>query len=369
MTSTAHPTIELCPTSHPRSAEERARCLESPGFGKHFTDHMVSIEYVQAEGWRRGKLVPYGPISLDPAAAVLHYGQAIFEGFKAYRVDDGGVVAFRPEENARRFARSAERLAMPPLPVERFLEAAHALVDMDRAWVPTAPDSSLYLRPVMVATERVLGVRPAKEYLFLLLASPAGSYFSGGVRPVTVWISDQYVRAAPGGTGTAKCAGNYAASLVAQRDAATKGCDQVVWIDACERRYVEEMGGMNIMFVYEENGKPLLVTPDLSSGTLLPGITRESLLVLARDLGWGAVERRYSVDEWQADLESGKLKEVFACGTAAVITPVGHVKSTRGAWTVADGEAGPVATKLRQTLLDIQHGRVKDTHGWVHRIL
>lgn len=369
MTSAFPTTIELRPTPQPRAKEEREKCLENPGFGKYFTDNMVAIKYVEGEGWQRGELVPYGPVTLDPAASVLHYGQAIFEGFKAYRVDGGGVVTFRPEANAARFAASARRLAMPELPVERFLEAADTLIAQERNWVPSQPGFSLYMRPLMIATEGVLGVRPAKEYLFLLFASPAGTYFAGGVRPVTVWISEDYVRAAPGGTGTAKCAGNYAASLVAQRQAQGEGCDQVVWIDACERKYVEEMGGMNIMFVYEKDGKPELVTPELSSGTLLPGITRDSLLQLARDLGWSAVERKYTVDEWQADLASGKLKEVFACGTAAVITPIGTVKSKRGTWTVGNGDTGPVAAKLRQTLLDIQHGRSEDPHGWIHRVV
>lgn len=342
--------------------------LESPGFGRYFTDNMIAIRYVEGQGWLRGALEPYAPITLDPAASVLHYGQAIFEGFKAYRTDAGGVVTFRPDANARRFAKSAERLAMPPLPVETFVAAADALIEHERAWVPPQPGTSLYMRPLMIATEGVLGVRPAHEYLFLLFASPAGAYFSGGVKPVSVWISEEYVRAAPGGTGTAKCAGNYAASLVAQRDALAKGCDQVVWIDAVERKWIEEMGGMNVMFVYERDGKPMLVTPDLSSGTLLPGITRDSLLTLARDRGWQAVERRISVDELTADITSGALKEAFACGTAAVITPIGVVKSSRGAWTVADGQPGKVTMELRQALLDLQHGRAPDPHGWVHRV-
>ncbi|MCC6648624.1 MAG: branched-chain amino acid aminotransferase [Polyangiaceae bacterium] len=359
--------FDLRPNPRPHSDAERLKVLESPGFGRFFTDHMVSIRYVEGQGWLRGALEAYAPITLDPAASVLHYGQAIFEGFKAYRAD-GGIVTFRPDANARRFARSAERLAMPPLPVETFIAAADALIARDAAWVPTAPDTSLYLRPLMIATEGVLGVRPAHEYLFLLFASPAGAYFSGGVKPVSVWISEDYVRAAPGGTGTAKCAGNYAASLVAQRDALAKGCDQVVWIDAVERKWIEEMGGMNVMFVYEEGGKPSLVTPDLSSGTLLPGVTRDSLLTLARDRGWRATERRVSVDELTADIASGKLKEAFACGTAAVITPIGLVKSARGAWTIADGQPGKVTMDLRHQLLELQHGRAPDPHGWVHRV-
>jgi len=361
-------TIDRRPTTTPLSAEERKQRMDNPGFGRVFTENMVSIRYADG-AWQRGLLEPYAPITLDPAASVLHYGQAIFEGFKAYRLADGGIVTFRPDANARRFASSARRLAMPELPVERFLKAADVLIAQERDWVPSKPGESLYMRPLMIATEGALGVRPAKDYLFLLFASPAGAYFPGGVKPVTVWISEDYVRAAPGGTGMAKFAGNYGASLVAQRQAQGEGCDQVVWIDACERKYVEEMGGMNIFFVFEENGKPVLVTPELSSGTLLPGITRDSLLTLARDLGWGAVERKVTVDEWGEALASGKMKEAFACGTAAVITPIGTVKSKRGTWSVHGGETGPVASKLRELLLDIQHGRVADPHGWVHRVV
>lgn len=360
--------FDLRPNAHPHSDADRQKVLENPGFGKFFTDNMVAIKYVEGQGWQRGSLEPYAPITLDPAASVLHYGQAIFEGFKAYRTDSGSIVTFRPDANARRFAKSADRLAMPQLPVELFVDAADALIASERAWVPSQPGYSLYMRPLMIATEGVLGVRPAHEYLFLLFASPAGAYFSGGVRPVSVWISEDYVRAAPGGTGTAKCAGNYAASLVAQRDALAKGCDQVVWIDAVERKWIEEMGGMNVMFVYEEGGVPLVVTPDLSSGTLLPGITRDSLLTLVRDRGWKAVERKISVDELTADIASGKLKEAFACGTAAVITPIGVVKSTKGTWTVGDGQPGKISMELRQQLLDIQHGRIADPHGWVHTV-
>jgi branched-chain amino acid aminotransferase len=358
-------TIDLHPTQTPLSDEERRQRLQSPGFGRIFTEHMISIKYTADKGWGPSTLVPYGPITLDPAAAVLHYGQAIFEGFKAYRHANGGIVTFRPEANALRFAASARRLAMPELPVDRFLEAARVLITQDQAWVPSREGESLYIRPLLVATEAFLGVRPSHEYLFLLFASPAGAYFPGGVKPVTVWISDDYVRAAPGGTGTAKCAGNYAASLVAQSKALEQGCDQVVWLDAVERHWVEEMGGMNIFFVFERGGYPRLVTPSLETGTLLPGITRDSLLTLARDLGWEAEERRVSVEDWDEGLETGLIKEVFACGTAAVITPIGTVKSKRGTWEVGDGKAGPIATRLRTLLLDVQHGRVPDTHGWL----
>lgn len=347
---------------------ERDAKMQSPGFGRFFTENMVMIHYKEGQGWGRGTLKPYSPLPIDPAGSVLHYGQAIFEGFKAYHQPDGSVAAFRPEANAHRFNVSAKRLAMPELPVELFLEAAELLISQDRVWVPRNIGESLYMRPFMIGTEAALGVRPSSEYLFILIASPAGPYFPQGVKPVTVWISEDYVRAAPGGTGFAKCAGNYAASLVAQHQAKEMGCDQVVWIDAVQRKYIEEMGGMNICFVYEENGKTILATPALT-GTLLPGITRLSLLEVAKELGFGAEERRISIDDWEADLQKGRMTEAFACGTAAVITPIGTVKSNRGTWTIKDGQTGPITSKLRETLLGIQHGLVPDTHGWLHKII
>jgi len=355
--------------ANPRmSAEERAAKMQHLGFGKLFTDHMIVIPYHEASGgWGRGALKPYGPITLDPAASVLHYGQAIFEGFKAYAQPDGHIRTFRPEANGRRFNTSADRLAMPNLPVELFVEASDLLIRTEREWVPAEVGESLYLRPFMIATEAALGVKPASDYLFMLIASPSGAYFSGGVKPVTVWISQEYVRAAPGGTGFTKCAGNYAASLIAQAQAKDKGCDQVVWLDAVERRYIEEMGGMNIFFVYQEKGEAVLVTPELT-GTLLPGVTRLSLLQLAKDLGYRAEERRVTVDEWEAALKEGRMTEAFACGTAAVITPIGLVKSSKGDWSINNGATGPVAEKLRAALLNIQHGLAPDTHGWMHDV-
>jgi branched-chain amino acid aminotransferase len=361
-------TIEIRPSAHPASAEERTVRMTNPGFGRIFTDHMVVVPYKEGEGWGKGVLKAYGPIEMDPAASVLHYGQAIFEGFKAYKQPDGSIASFRPEANSRRFNASAARLAMPELPEEIFIGAARALITQDQAWVPGAVGESLYLRPLMIATEAALGVRPSNEYLFVLLASPSGAYFPQGVKPVTVWISEDYVRAAPGGTGFAKCAGNYAASLVAQRQAKEEGCDQVVWLDAIERNYIEEMGGMNIFFVYQEKGETVVVTPELT-GTLLPGITRDSLLQLAREQGFRAEERKITVDEWRAAIQEGRMTEAFACGTAAVITPVGHVKSRRGNWDINHGQTGPVAAKLREVLLDLQHGRVPDTHGWMKKIV
>ncbi|MFF3949414.1 branched-chain amino acid aminotransferase [Streptomyces sp. NPDC001902] len=355
------PTIELKPSSRPLPAAQREAILANPGFGRHFTDHMVTIRWTEGRGWHDAELVPYAPLSIDPANMTLHYAQTIFEGLKAYRQPDGSVATFRPEANAERFQASARRLAMPELPVETFLAAVDALVTQDEAWVPSQGEQSLYLRPFMFATEVGLGVRPANEYLFMVIASPAGAYFPGGVKPVSVWLSEEYVRAAPGGTGAAKAGGNYAASLVAQAQAIEHGCDQVVWLDAIERRWIEEMGGMNLYFVYGDT----IVTPELT-GSLLPGITRASLLRIAADLGYEVREGRICVDDWKNGNADGSLTEVFACGTAAVITPVGSVKSTRADWTVGDGEPGEVTMKLRKALLDIQTGQTPDTHGWMH---
>ncbi|AOT61206.1 MULTISPECIES: branched-chain amino acid aminotransferase [Streptomyces] len=357
-------TIELKPSSTPLSAAQREAVLANPGFGRHFTDHMVTIKWTAGRGWHDAQLTPYGPLSLDPANMTLHYAQEIFEGLKAYRRPDGTVSLFRPEANAERFQRSARRLAMPELPVETFVAACDALVRQDEAWVPPhGGEESLYLRPFMIATEVGLGVRPADEYLFVVIASPAGAYFPGGVKPVSVWLSENYVRAVPGGMGFAKTGGNYAASLLAQAEAAEKGCDQVVWLDALEHKWVEEMGGMNLYFVYGNK----IVTPELT-GSLLAGITRDSLLQVARDLGYESEERRVSTEQWRRDTENGTLTEVFACGTAAVITPVGTVKSASGEWTQGDGTPGEVTLKLRRALLDIQTGAAEDTHGWTHPV-
>lgn len=361
-------TITRTLAAAPRSAEEISAILENPGFGRVFTDHMVTIRWTEAEGWSGARLVPYAPIPLDPATNFIHYGQAIFEGLKAYRQPDGSIATFRPEANAARFARSAARLAMPALPERLFLDSIQALVEQDSAYVPDDPEKSLYLRPFMFSTEVGLGVRPANEYLYVLIASPAGAYFPRGVKPVSVWLSTEYVRASPGGTGEAKCAGNYAASLIAQAQAAAEGCDQVVWLDAHEHRWVEEMGGMNLYFVYGSGEDARIVTPELT-GSLLPGITRDSLLSVAKDLGYGSEEGRISTDDWREGNASGELTEVFACGTAAVITPVGSVKSANHSWAVGDGGSGEVTMRLRHALLDIQTGRSADVHGWMHTLV
>ncbi|MGW6425845.1 branched-chain amino acid aminotransferase [Nocardia sp. NPDC055053] len=355
------------PHPAPRSAQQREEVLAAPGFGRFFTDHMVSIDYADGE-WGNARVEPYGPLSMDPATMVFHYGQAIFEGLKAYRQPDGSIATFRIDANAARFRRSAARMAMAELPEELFVESVRQLLEVDADWVPAAGgEESLYLRPFMFSTEAGLGVKPASAYKYLLLASPAGAYFPRGVKPVRVWLSTEYVRAAPGGTGEAKVAGNYAASLLAQAQATEKGCDQVVWLDACERAYVEEMGTNNLFFVFGTGSEARLVTPELS-GSLLPGITRDSLLTLAADSGYPVEERKVSVEEWRKGAESGEISEVFACGTAAVITPVGWVKSAEGEFSIGGGEPGAVTMALRDTLTGIQRGTFADSHGWMRTV-
>ena len=358
-------------TPHPAPVPEsrRAEIVADPGFGRYFTDHMVTIAWSAGEGWHDAQVVPYGPLSLDPSSMVLHYGQEIFEGLKAYQQPDGSVASFRPDANAARFRTSASRLAMAELPDELFLASLTELLTADRAWVPAAGgEMSVYLRPFMIATEVGLGVRPSAEYLYVLIASPAGSYFPGGVKPVAVWLCTDYTRAALGGTGAAKCGGNYAASLLPQAQAAANGCAQVAYLDAVERRWVEEMGGMNLFFVFGSDDAVEVVTPELS-GSILPGITRDSLLVLAKELGCQVTERRISAEEWLAGCASGAITEVFACGTAAVITPIGTVKHNDGEVTVGGGEPGPVSTKLRDLLTSIQRGTAADTHSWMHTLV
>ncbi|MEX3960453.1 branched-chain amino acid aminotransferase [Trinickia sp. EG282A] len=345
-------------------ATKREALLENPGFGRVFTDHMVTIRYSEGRGWYDAKVVAHGPFSFDPATLVLHYAQEIFEGMKAYRLPDGGAALFRPDANARRFRHSAERLAMPALPEQLFVDSVRELVRVDREWIPRTDGSALYLRPFMIATEAVLGMKPSPEYWYCVVATPVGSYFKGGASAVTLWVSENYTRAAPGGTGDAKCGGNYAASLAAQAEAIREGCDQVVFLDAVERRWVEELGGMNVFFVFADGS---IQTPPLT-GTILPGITRASLITLARDLGLTVREEPYAIDEWQADAQRGKLVEAFACGTAAVVTPIGKVKGRTHEFTIGDGNLGLVTARLKSALLDIQNGRAPDHYGWLDRL-
>jgi branched-chain amino acid aminotransferase len=344
--------------------EARAESLENPGFGRVFTDHMVTIRYSSERGWHEATVEPRAPIALDPAAAVLHYAQEIFEGMKAYRTRDGRVVLFRPHDNAQRFQQSAARLAMPMLPTDSFIEALHQLVSVDRDWIPDG-ERSLYLRPFMIATEPFLGVKPASEYLFVTIASVAGAYFQGEEKALSIWISDAYSRAAPGGTGSAKCGGNYAAGLLAQAEAARNGCDQVLFVDAAQRQWVEELGGMNVFFVFKDGS---MLTPPLN-GCILPGITRASLLTLADDLGVPAVEKAYSLEQLQDDAKSGHLIEAFACGTAAVLAGIGTIKMRQGEFVIGNGHEGVRTRQLRSKLVGIQRGECADTHGWVHRVL
>lgn len=360
-TSTA--TFEIARRPDPTPTAARDEILANPGFGKHFTDHLARATWTRGTGWHDLRVEAYAPLPLDPAAAVLHYGQEIFEGMKAYRHDDGSVWSFRPAANAHRFARSARRLALPEVPEEIFLEALKAIVTTDLDWVPSGGETSLYLRPFMIATEAFLGVRPANEALFLVIASPAGSYFASGVKPVSIWLSQQYTRAARGGTGAAKCGGNYGASLAAQSEGIEHGCDQVVFLDAVENRWVEELGGMNLMFVYDDGS---VVTPP-KSGTILEGVTRDSILTLLAEQGHDVREEPVDIDSWRADAASGRLQEVFACGTAAVITPVGRLVEP-GAEHVTSGD-GEVGRRTRQALLDLQYGRAEDTHGWLTRLV
>jgi branched-chain amino acid aminotransferase len=351
------------PHPAPADAALRAEVLANPGFGSRFTDHMVTIDWSEAEGWHNATLAPYGPIPLDPAASVLHYAQEIFEGLKAYRHPDGSMALFRPEANAARFNASARRLAMPEIPEALFLAAIEELVGADAAWFPTVEGGSLYLRPFMIATEAFLGVRPAKAYKFVVIASPAGNYFKSGAPAVSIWVSD-YTRAAPGGTGAAKCGGNYAASLVPTAEAFAKGHDQVLFLDAAEHKWIEELGGMNLFFAFADGS---LSTPPLS-GTILAGVTRDSLIQLAREEGLNVREEPYSLAQWRADAESGKLIEAFACGTAAVVTPVGKVAGRDGEFTIGSGGPGQLTGKLKARLTAIQRGEEADSHGWVHRI-
>ncbi|MBW1639473.1 branched-chain amino acid aminotransferase [Microbacterium resistens] len=357
-TATAPLTFTVTRNLAAKSPAQRAEILENPGFGTNFTDHMVDICWSEHGGWHRPRVQPYGPISLDPAAAVLHYAQEIFEGIKAYRHADGSVHTFRPDRNAARMQASARRLALPELPTEYFVQSLRELIAVDGDWVPTAADQSLYLRPFMFAKEAFLGVRPAKKVAYYLIASPAGAYFKGGVKPVSIWLSENYARAGKGGTGAAKTGGNYASSLLPQAEAAEHGCDQVVFLD--QDRNVEELGGMNVVFVYKDGR---IVTP--ASDSILEGITRDSLLQLAEDRGHVVERRPVSLQEWRDGVASGDIVEVFACGTAAVVTPIGTLKGEGFEDVQPSGE---LALSLREELTDIQYGRREDRHGWLLRL-
>jgi branched-chain amino acid aminotransferase len=333
------------------------------GFGRRFGNHMAVARYDRNGGWADTEIVEFGDLLLSPAAMVFHYGQTIFEGLKAFRQPDGSVALFRPGDHAARFIRSARRMAMPALPVEAFMAACGDLARVDHADVPIEAGRCLYLRPMMIATEVGLGVRASGQYLFAVISSPVGSYFPGGVRPVTMWATPDFVRAAPGGTGSAKCGGNYAASLKAKEQAVAQGCDDTLWLDAIEHRWIEELGGMNIVFVM---GKPdgragvTLVAPPIGD-TILDGITRRSLLALGARRGYRIEERPVSIDE---ACDGRSFREAFACGTAAVVAPVGAIRSPSGQSSIGDGQAGPVTLGLRDALTGLQEGRADDPFGW-----
>ena len=355
------------PNTKPVDAAERDKRVAEPGFGKYYTDNMVIAQWNEATGWSDATLQAYGPLSLDPATMVFHYGQEIFEGMKAYAQPDGGISLFRPEANAKRFAKSAARIALPEMPVDFFVETVEALVKAHKNWVPKKTGESLYIRPFMIATEVGLGVRPSNQATYVLISTPAAAYFNAA-KAVTVWISTEYVRAALGGTGEAKCGGNYAASLLAQKQAAKEGCDQVAYIDAVERKWVEEMGGMNLYFIKGSGKDAKIMTPKLT-GTLLPGITRDSILTLANDLGYKTEETMISIDDWRDGVKSGEITEIFACGTAAVVSAVGSAKSIHGTWQTGDGMPGAITNEIRAALLGIQHGTIEDKHGWNKRVI
>ncbi|MBI5161685.1 MAG: branched-chain amino acid aminotransferase [Micrococcales bacterium] len=345
-----------------KSAEEREGLLAAPAFGQQFTDHMVDVCWSERGGWHRPRVQPYGPIQLDPAAAVLHYAQEVFEGLKAYRHADGSIWTFRPDQNAARLQRSAKRLALPELPAEYFIDSLRRLIAIDADWVPSAPETSLYLRPFMFAKEAFLGVRAAKKVNYYVIASPAGAYFPGGITPLQIWLSDHWTRAGHGGMGYAKTGGNYAASLLPQTEAYAEGCQQVLFLDAQEGRYLEELGGMNVVLVTRDRR---LITPD--SDSILEGITLKSVLQLARDRGYRTEQRPVPVQEWIDGVESGEVVEAFACGTAAVITPIGVLRNHTMRLEMPAAQES-VALSLREELTGIQYGRVEDRHGWLTRL-
>ncbi len=352
--------LEILPISQPK---EKIADESKLTFGTKFTDRMFAMQFDRDQGWHSAQIKPYGPLALDPAATVLHYSQEIFEGLKAFRRTDGSIALFRPKDNIARFNRSAERMCMPEVDEQFLLESLLELVRLEADWVPNSEGTSLYIRPTMIATEPFLGVRPADQYLCYIILSPVGAYYKGGIAPVKIWISDHYVRAAHGGTGEAKTGGNYAASLMAAREAAEQGYDQVLWLDAREKKYVEEVGSMNMVFLYDDK----IITSPLK-GTVLDGITRRSALKLLADRGYQIEERALSVDEVMEGAANGRLKEAFGTGTAVVISPVGSFCYQDHCVQLGNGETGELTMKLYQELTDIQYGRKPDKHDWVIKL-
>ena len=356
-------TIERNP--NPVADAEREAILENPVFGAKLTDHQVVVTWTKDEGWHDAKVIPYGPILMDPSAAVLHYGQEIFEGIKAYRHEDGSIWTFRPEANAKRLQKSAHRMALPEVPVEIFVESLKKLIEVDGAWVPQpVNEKTLYIRPFEIAAENFLGVRAAHRAEYRVIASPVGPYFTGGVKPVKIWIALDSARAGKHGTGEAKTGGNYAASLLAQTEGYENGCSQVMFLDAETGTHIEELGGMNLFFVYKDGH---VVTPSLD-GNILHGITRDSVITLIRDRGIKLEERLVSLDEVREGFNSGEIVEIFACGTAAVITPVGQLLSREETIGEADPAPGALTVSLREELTGIQYGRVADRHNWLVKL-
>lgn len=342
-----------------KTLKEKPAWDQNLGFGKYFTDYMFTMDWTVNKGWHNAKIEPYAPICLDPATLVLHYAQETFEGLKAYKSKDGNVLLFRPEMNARRFANSNRRLCMEILPEEMFVEAIEKLVDHEADWIPTAEGTSLYIRPFMFATEAAVGVHPSSAYKFVIILSPVGAYYPEGVNPVKIYVEDEYVRATKGGTGFTKCGGNYAASIAAQVKAEKLGYTQVLWLDGVERKYVEEVGTMNVMFKIDNK---IITAP--CDGTVLPGVTRDSILHILKDWGYEVEERHLSIDELMEAGRKGKLEEAFGTGTAAVISPVGELYYKGETVTINDFKTGELTQKLYDTLTGIQWGNVKDTYGW-----
>ncbi len=357
--------FQVTRNENPTPANEREAIIANPTFGTHFTDHQVVVVWEKDKGWHSHQVIPYGPIQMDPSSAVLHYGQEIFEGIKAYRHQDGSIWTFRPDANARRLQRSAQRMALPQLPVEDFIESLRQLIAVDGAWVP-APEGekTLYFRPFEIAAENFLGVRAAHRAEYRVIASPVGPYFTGGIKPVSIWIALDSARAGKHGTGEAKTGGNYAASLLAQAEGYEQGCSQVMFLDAETATYIEELGGMNLFFVYKDGQ---VVTPSLD-GTILHGITRDSVITLLGDRGHHVQQRKFSLQELREGVAAGDIVEVFACGTAAVITPVGLLKSKEEEIVIGDNEPGELTVAMRQELTGIQYGTVPDRHGWMVKL-
>ena len=348
--------IKITKTTQPKQKPAEGQPL---GFGKIFTDHMFIMNYTEGQGWHDPRVVPFQNISLSPAAMVYHYGQEMFEGLKAYKGENGDVYLFRPDMNAKRTNVTNERLCIPSIDEDDFVQAVKTVVDIDRDWIPTTPGTSLYIRPFIIATDEFLGVAPSQTYLFMVILSPSGAYYSSGLAPVGIWIEDEYVRAVRGGMGFAKTGGNYAASLIGQVKAHNEDYSQVLWLDGVERKYIEEVGSMNIFFKID--GK--VVTPVLN-GSILPGITRNSTITLCKEWGYDVEERKISVEELIEAQKSGKLEEVFGTGTAAVISPVGKLRYVDDVMLINNGEIGELSQRLYDTMTGIQYGKLEDKFGW-----